>query len=81
MHGLTIREHDYPQPSSAGLVYSSPASYSAIGLNLFMLRVFDYPGNPGVAYSSAIASPPDHPEVFGCFHSPKAQRPVCPADD
>ena len=77
MHRLAIGEHHDAQPATAGLLYSAPAANATISLFALVLRMGDYPSNPGFADASTIAAPSNHIEIFGSFHAPKITTLCC----
>jgi hypothetical protein len=68
MHRLAVGEDNDAEPAPARFSNAPPTTNTAIGLHAFILRVRDYPGNPRVADSSAVAATPSVLEILGCFH-------------
>lgn len=74
MHRLAVGEDYHPQPTSTCFLYANPAADTAIRLDLLVLRLRHYPGNPSIADSSAVAPASNGVEVFRGFHSLGSQR-------
>jgi hypothetical protein len=68
MHRLAVSENDDAQPAPASFIYSGPTAYAAIHLRALVLRTRDYPGNPRLADSCAVAARSNHLEVVGGLH-------------
>ncbi len=68
MHCLTVGETHYAQPAPSGFLYSGPAADAAISLFAFVLRMLDYPSNPGFLDADAVAVTSDDVKVFRCLH-------------
>ena len=71
MHRLAIGQNDDAEPAVTGFFYAGPAANEAVRLYALALWMFDYPGNPGIADSRAVAPTPDHFEIFCRFHFPE----------